>query len=182
MNAIARYALFGAFSGALYGLWNFGFLESVDVGDRMIADVLEELSNRAGAGLFYGVIVGAALRKPLGFTQPGSLLYVVASGVCYYIAFSVAVHLHDRNDPMVTTLAGGIAGAVGALLLNAATAALSPLARTVRFFVVAAIAGAVFGLLLPLPLNADSLAGWIGFFAVWQAGYAAATAYALRLD
>lgn len=182
MNAIARYALFGAFSGALYGLWNFGFLELVDVGDRVIADVLEEISNRAGAGLLYGVIVGAALRRPLGFSPLGWPLYVVASGVSYYIAFSVAVHFHDQNSPAITALAGGIAGMVGALLLNAATAALSPLARTARFFVLPAIAGAALGLLLPVPLNVDALAGWIGFFAVWQACYAAATAYALRLD
>jgi hypothetical protein len=181
VNAIARYALFGAFSGALYALWNFGFLDSVDVGDRMIADVLEEISNRGGAGLFYGVIVGAALRRPLGFTPLGWPLYAIAAGISYYMAFSVAVHFHDQNSPAITALAGGIAGMAGALLLNAATAALSPLARTARFFVVTAIAGAVLGLLLPLPLNADSLPGWIGFFAVWQAGYAAATAHALRL-
>ncbi|MDF3073166.1 MAG: hypothetical protein K0S54_833, partial [Alphaproteobacteria bacterium] len=136
----------------------------------------------AGAGLFYGVIVGAALRRPLGFTQLGWPLLIVASGVSYYIAFSVAVQFHDQNSPAITALAGGIAGLAGALLLTAATAALSPLARTARFFVVTGIAGAVLGLLLPVPLNADSLPAWIGFFALWQACYAAATAYALRLE
>jgi hypothetical protein len=44
------------------------------------------------------------------------------------------------------------------------------------------IAGGLFGLLLPVALNADLLAVWIAFFALWQAGYAAATAASLRLD
>jgi hypothetical protein len=181
MNAIAKYALFGAFSGALFGLWNFGFLQSLPGEETIFLDVLSELSNKGGAGLFYGVVVGAVLRRPLQLSAVSWLLYVVASALSYYAAINVAIYLYDRQSDLMTAVAGAAAGLVGAILLSAATAILAPLARRRPFFAATAIAGAALGLLLPVGLNADSLAMWIAFFALWQAAYAAATAYALRL-
>jgi len=67
------------------------------------------------------------------------------------------------------------------LLLGLATIALSARARHLVFLAATAAAGALCGLLLPLPLDVDQLAMWIAFFAVWQGTYAAATAFSLRL-
>jgi len=182
VNGVAKFALFGAISGALYGLWNFGFLETVEFGELWLTNSIEEISHRAGAGLFYGVIVGAMLRRPLGLAVSAWLIFILAAALSYYGAFAVTVQIYDRQSELIATLAGGAGGVAGALLLGSATAILSPSARSARFFVMTTIAGGLFGLLLPVALNADLLAVWIAFFALWQAGYAAATAASLRLD
>lgn len=181
MQAMAKCALLGAISGALYGLWTFGVLEALSGSEKPVFDFLETISHQAGAGLIYGVIVGAFLRKPLGFSTVTWLLFIVAGGLCYYAAVNVAILLYDRDSNVMTAIGGGAAGLVGALLFSAATAALSPAARHARFLVATTIAGTVLGLLLPLGLNIDSVSMWIAFFALWQAGYATAAAFGLRL-
>lgn len=181
MKAMVKYAPLGAISGALYGLWTFGILEALPGSEKPVVDLLETISSQGGAGLFYGVIVGAFLRRPLGFGTIAWLIFVLAGGICYYAAVNVAIMLYDRQSDAMTAVAGGVAGLVGALLLSAATAILSPLARHGRFLVATALSGALLGLLLPLGLNIDSVPMWVAFFALWQAGYAAATAHALRL-
>ena len=98
----------------------------------------------------------------------------------YYAAVNVAITLYDRQNDLLTALAGAAAGAAGALLLGIATAILSPLARQTLFFVSTIVAGLLVGTLLPIGINADTLTMWIGFFALWQAAYAAATAFSLR--
>lgn len=181
MNAIVKYALLGAISGALYGLWTFGLLESLPGSEKPVLDWLETISNQGGAGLFYGAIVGAFLRRPLGFTTISWILFIIAGGLCYYVAVNVAIILYDRQSDAMTMIGGGAAGLVGALLYSAATAGLSSVARHARFFVATTLAGAVLGLLLPLGLDVDSVPMWIAFFALWQAGYAGATAWATRI-
>lgn len=181
MYAMAKFALLGAISGALYGLWTFGVLEALPGSEKPVFDWLETISNQGGAGLFYGVIVGAILRRPLGFSIATWMLFVIAGGLCYYAAINVAILLYDRESSLMTAIGGGAAGLVGAFLFSAAAAALSSAARHARFLAATTIAGTVLGLLLPLGLNIDSVSMWIAFFALWQAGYAAATAFGLRL-
>ncbi len=178
--AIAKYALLGAFSGALYGLWHFGFLMAVDEPGNNAIDSIGLFSAFAGAGLFYGVIVGAALRGDLGLDLLRWALLAIAATGSYYAAVEIELAL----DPVAgsdgeTLLSGAVAGAAGGLLLALATAALAPRARKPRFIVMATIAGALFGALLLLPQQFDVMASWIAFFAAWQAAYAAATALSL---
>jgi len=181
-EALRKYGLFGVFSGALYGLWTFGFLESLSGSESPALEWLSEISNQAGAGLFYGVIVGAMLRRPLGFSLGQWLIFVLAAGLCYYAAVNVAIASYDRNSDVMTAVAGGAAGLVGAALLSAVTAILSPVARHGLFFAATVISGAAVGLLLPIGLNLDTIPMWIAFFALWQGAYAAATAYATRIS
>jgi hypothetical protein len=182
MHAMAKFALIGAFSGALYGLWNFGFLASLEGEETQLWDIAELVSNQAGAGIFYGIIVGAALRRPLALSGVKWMALIIAAALSYYAAVNVAITLYDRQNDLLTALAGAAAGAVGALLLGIATAILSPMARQTLFFVSTIVVGLLVGALLPIGINADSLAMWIGFFALWQAAYAAATAYATRIS
>jgi len=181
MYAMAKFALLGAISGALYGLWTFGVLESLPGSEKPVLDWLETISNQGGAGLIYGVIVGALLRRPLGFSTITWLLFIIAGGACYYAAVNIAILFYDRESNVMTAIGGGAAGLVGAFLFSAATAGLSSAARHGRFLAATTITGAVLGLLLPLGLNIDSVSMWIAFFALWQAGYAGATAYATRI-
>lgn len=181
MHGMAKFALLGAISGALYGLWTFGILESLPGSEKPVLDWLETISNQSGAGLIYGVIVGAILRRPLGFSIATWMLFIIAGGLCYYAAINVAILLYDRESNVMTAIGGGAAGLVGAFLFSGATAGLSSAARHGRFLGVTTITGAVLGLLLPLGLNIDSVSMWIAFFALWQAGYAGATAYATRI-
>ena len=165
--AIAKYALLGGFSGALYGLWHFGFLMAVDGPGKDAVDYIGLASAFAGAGLFYGIIVGAALRGDLGFGLARWALLALAAAGSYFAAVEIALAI----DP---------AGGVG-LLLALATAILVDGARKTRFVALATVSGALLGLLQPLTAELDTMAAWTAFFAVWQAGYAAATAFSLRL-
>ncbi|MGE0151871.1 MAG: hypothetical protein AB7R90_04585 [Reyranellaceae bacterium] len=181
MMATAKFALLGAASGALYAWWNFRFLDAQS-GDDGLIDAIAALSSQAGAGIFYGVIVGAALRRPLALSGIKWLALITAAALSYYAALNVAIALYDRQNDTMSALAGGAAGAAGALLLGLATALLSPLARRMPFFATTIAAGLLVGLLLPFGINADSLAMWTAFFALWQGAYAGAAAYATRIS
>lgn len=180
--AIAKYALLGGFSGALYGLWHFGFLMAVDGPGKDAVDYIGLASAFAGAGLFYGIIVGAALRGDLGFGLARWALLALAAAGSYFAAVEIALAIDPAGGVgAYTFVAGATAGAAGGLLLALATAILVAGARKTRFVALATVSGALLGLLQPLTAELDTMAAWTAFFAVWQAGYAAATAFSLRL-
>ena len=179
---VGKFALIGGFSGALYGLWQFGFLMSLGDSGVALPEGLTVASGEVGAGLFYGIVVGAALRRDLGLTRFSWLAYIIAASASCLAAIHAAIALYDYRGPeWVATAAGGAAGGLGALLLSGATALLSRRARDGGFVALTAAAGALCGLALPLALEADSLVAWIAFFALWQAAYAGAPAVALGL-
>lgn len=183
MTGILKYALIGAFSGALFGAWNFLLLPELPGEETPFWEFLEMISNETGAGLFYGVIAGFFLRRSLDFSRLHWLPFIIVSGASYLAAVRFAIMLYQPGiGDLQTALIGAAAGFVGALSLSGATAFLARKARRPAFFIATTIAGAAVGLLLPVGLNSEADATWIAFFALWQAAYAAASAWGARLS
>jgi len=170
-----RFAALGAASGALYGLVEYGALFQHDVLIR-IANALQWI----GAGLFYGVIVGAYLRRELDWHPCKWPAFIVAASVAYAAAFYLTIALWDPQSSALGHAAiGALTGGLGALLLDLATAALSQRARHLRFVVPTALIGALLGAPIGQVVEADSVALWMAFLAVWQAAYAGWSAMTL---
>ena len=113
--AIAKYALLGGFSGALYGLWHFGFLMAVDGPGKDAVDYIGLASAFAGAGLFYGIIVGAALRGDLGFGLARWALLALAAAGSYFAAVEIALAIDPAGGVgAYTFVAGGRGGRIAA--------------------------------------------------------------------
>ena len=167
----------GAISGTLYALWVIKATEKIGrIGDA--GSVLDLISHHAGAGIFYAVIVGAILQRAWKFEAWRWALWVVGAGLCYAAAYRLAIYLYGDSPDDLTPAnfaVGAIAGLVGAGLLGALSAALFPPLRLRRLVIMGAAVGALVGLALPLALRAESLLGWMAFFAVWQAAYAVAS-------
>ena len=132
-------------------------------------------------GIMFGLIVGLAppLRKLAGL---GVLaVYLAASTLSYLAAYTLAVNTVEFWDSFWLT--GMVAGLFGGACLTAAAAALFPFARRTRPMVLTLLAACLLGALLEVPLDIITRKSefwrWVVFFAVWQAGYAAAFATAL---
>ncbi len=128
-------------------------------------------------GLVFGLIIGLALYRgghagPRAFTA-----YAVASTASYLAAINLAFKIVDYADAMWLT--GMIAGLLGGACLTGLAAWMFPFARKFRPIALMLAAGCVLGALLAI---IDSFWGTLVFFALWQAGYAAAFATALPED
>lgn len=169
------FAPLGALSGALYGLVQFGLIfEKDNVG--WFGVVLSYI----GAGLFYGVIVGLFLRRELDWHIWKYPLFIVAAAASYAAAFVLTIKLAgSANDALAMAGIGALAGGVGALLLDLATAALSRRGRHLKFLIPTALIGAVLGAPVGKVVESESVAAWVVFFAVWQAAYAGWSAMTL---
>ena len=167
----------GALSGALYAVWVIKATEKIGkIGDA--GSLLDLVSHHAGAGIFYALIVGAVLHRTWKFEIWRWALWVIGAGLCYAAAYRLAIRLYSDSPDDLTPInfaVGALAGLVGAALLGALSAVLFPPLRQRRLAIMGAAAGALVGLALPLALRAESLLGWMAFFAVWQAAYAAAS-------
>lgn len=129
-------------------------------------------------GLVFGLIMGFALRRRGLLGSWRYPAYIVAAGLSYFAAVQVGIYIGSISWNIF--LASILAGLVGAGLLTAATAKLIPQGWRIRF-AIPTTAGATLGLLLivvtggPLPVTI----AWALLFVPWQAGYAAALAFAL---
>ncbi len=170
-----RFALLGASSGAIAT----GLLMVLPQRWKIeIADVLWLSSLSVVAGLVFGIIFGAVLRY-LGLATPrAAVLYALASTLSYFLAVNLALHLVDRLEAIWQV--GLIAGVVGAACLTALAAWLLPFARRIGPCALMLAAGCLLGAVLEFPLRGNGgFADWFVFYAIWQAGYAAAFATAL---
>jgi hypothetical protein len=139
--------------------------------------------------LFPGTIFGvlfAAMRCRRGWIGFGRFIgFVCASGFANAVAVFVCVWLTDRLGDALNidfldlpmAIAGAIAGAAGGALLGGAAGIVFPELRLRR----SVIAASVLGLLVPLVVTWE-IAGVFLFFAIWQAGYAAALASSLPAE
>jgi hypothetical protein len=169
------FAPLGAGSGALYGLVQFYGLS-----DHGLFGHVGDLLRNIGAGLFYGVIVGFYLRRELDWHPWKWPAFIVAASICYAVAFNMTIALWSAAaTPLVEAGIGALAGGVGALLLDLVTAALSQRARHLRFLIPTALIGALLGAPIGAVVDADSIAVWVAFFAVWQSAYAGWSAMTL---
>lgn len=183
-QTIWHWGLLGALSGAIatvaifVPLWlgiNKSLELSLNVGGFDI--LLSPMS--LVPGLVFGLIVGHALRRE-GLALGGRyVIYIAAAGLSYFLAVQLTlIVLVDLLENIV--LVGVAAGAFGATLLAAATAALIPDFRRRKPLIAMILSGAALGATLYLAIAGNHFLGWLLMFAPWQAGYAAAMATALK--
>ena len=168
-------AMAGALSGALVGLWlSYGLDAFHDMGE--VGNTVSIVSIYGGPGIFYGIIVGAVLRRPLNFQLWRWGAWILCAALSYAAALILALWLYgSRQDlALMNFLAGGAAGSLGAALLSGASAALFASFRNLRRAIDSVLAGGLIGLALPAVL-ASNLLAMIVFLAVWQGAYAVAS-------
>ncbi|MEX2009843.1 MAG: hypothetical protein WEC41_06580 [Dongiaceae bacterium] len=179
----AAFALLGAGSGALATAILFILPEDLEV---QPLDWLTLSPFALAPGFAFGVVFATALyRRRLAGPWSG-VAYVAAATASYLAAYTFAINA-EVDDLLglrgVFWLNGLAAGLLGGACLAALSAALFRFARRLRPCLLMAAAGCLLGALLDPPLrlddNFDNFWLWLGFFAVWQAGYAAAFATAL---
>jgi hypothetical protein len=153
----AQWAALGALSGTLATLAFFipqwlNFCDALE-GELSIAGFEISFSPLSLApGLVFGLILGYVLRRE-GLVSGGRYAaYIVAAGLSYFVAVQMALNiLIEILDNII--LVGIAAGAIGATLLAAATAALIPDYRYFRpmiAMILSGTAGAGAGGLEPL--------------------------------
>lgn len=181
---VARWAALGALSGTLATLAIFipqwlGFYKALEGSLRAGGFALSLSPLSVAPGLVFGLVLGYALRRE-GLTPGGRYAaYIAAAGLSYFITVQLTLGiLIDMLDDVI--LVGVAAGALGAALLAAATAALIPDFRQSRPMIAMVLAGAILGAALFVAISSESIFGWLVLFAPWQAGYAAAMATALQ--
>lgn len=183
---IAQWATLGALSGTLATLAFFiprwlNFYDALE-GELSIASFEISFSPLSLApGLVFGLILGYVLRRE-GLVSGGRYAaYIVTAGLSYFVAVQMALNiLIAILDNII--LVGIAAGAIGATLLAAATAALIPDYRHSRPMIAMILSGTALGATLFFAISSEHFFGWLLLFAPWQAGYAAAMATALALE
>ncbi len=174
-NTVAGFALLGAITGSLAAISLFTLPSSMEYS---VFPWLELSPLSLAPGLLFGVVFGVVLVRR-GVVGPGRALgFAVASTLSYLAAETFAVEFNDQFG--ATWLLGIVAGLLGGALLTGAGAVLMPFARRLRPCALMVGAGGLLGALLEIPLaQGGGFWGFVLFFAVWQAGYAAAFATAL---
>ena len=174
-QTVAGFALLGAITGSLATVSLFTVPSSMKYS---VFPWLELSPLSLAPGLVFGIVFGVLLAWR-GAAGPGHALgYAAASTLSYLAAETFAVEFGD-SLPAIWLL-GIVAGLLGGALLTGATALLMPLARRLRPGALMLAAAGLLGALLEIPLAQDGgFWGFLLFFAVWQAGYAAAFATAL---
>lgn len=183
-RVIAQWAALGALSGTLatlaifipqwLGVYDFLEFEFSGAGLELNVSPLS-----VAPGLVFGLLVGHALRRR-GLAPGGRYpAYIASAGLSYFLTVQIAMTaLFDLMDDILAI--GAVAGAIGAALLGAATAAMMPQFRNSTPLGSMVLAGAILGLFLWWPIAAgdEQFFGWLLLFAPWQAGHAAAMATA----
>jgi hypothetical protein len=183
-RAIVRWAVLGALSGTLATLAIFipqwlNFHNALEANVRAAGMELSFSPLSLAPGLVFGLVLGYALRRE-GLMPGGRYaVYILAAGLSYFVTVQVTLNvLTDMLDNII--LIGVAAGAIGAALLAAATAALIPDFQQRRPMIAMILAGATIGATLFFAISSEQFFGWFLLFAPWQAGYAGAMATALK--
>lgn len=183
-RAIAQWAALGALSGTLATLAIFiprwlGIYDDIEFEFSVAGLDFSFTPLTVAPGLVFGLVAGLALRRR-GLAPGGRYpAYIVAAGLSYFLTVQIAMTvLVDLLDNILAV--GMAAGAIGAVLLGAATAAMMPQCRNSTTLTSMVLAGAILGLSLWWPITAggENFLGWLLLFASWQAGHAAAMATA----
>ena len=175
IGAVGRFALLGAVSGSVANtlIW---LLPEVSLGilewrpDEWL--FLSPFSLLPG--LVFGLIIGWALYRG-GHAGPRTFAaYVAASTVSYLAAVNLVFVIYGYVGSLWPT--GMIGGLFGSACLTGLAAWMFPFVRKFRPIALMLVAGGALGVLLGIGVG---FWGALVFFAVWQAGYAAAFATAL---
>ncbi len=179
----AVFALLGAGSGSIATAILFILPEDLEV---QVLDWLTLSPFALAPGVTFGIVFAVVLvRRRLAGPWSG-VAYAAAATLSYLAAYTFTTYVYTVNLAglgHLPWLTGMVAGLLGGACLAALSAALFRFARRRGPCLRMAVAGCLLGALLDLPLrlddNFDNFWLWLGFFAVWQAGYAAAFASAL---
>lgn len=175
LRNLGLFALLGAISGAITTEAVFALPKDLKIN---FGNIIALSPASIAAGLVFGIVFGGLLKyRGLAATRT-AVLYALASTASYFVAAHLVVHFMYRVGDIWKI--GMIGGLVGSACLTAAAAALLPFARRVKPIALMLIAGCLLGALLDFAVAADATF-WrtLVFFALWQAGYAAAFATAL---
>ena len=170
IGAPGRYALLGAVSGSVA-------TTLIQMLPETRLKPFEWLVLSPGSvvpGLVFGLIIGWALYDRGHAGARAFTAYVVASTASYLAAINLAFKIVDHAGSMWLT--GMIAGLFGSACLTGLAAWMFPFARKFRTIALMLAAGCILGALLGIM---DGFWWTLVFFALWQAGYAAAFATAL---
>lgn len=169
---IAVYALLGGIAGALSAVALVAWTHDQLPFAQLIV---------VAPGLIFGVVIGLALHRGRFLAPAGVAVFLAAAALFHAAAFYAAMfllgpmeRLFGHESPASYAAAGVIAGAIGGGLLARTSAFLMPVMR----WPLLAAAGAALGALLPIG-NLPTIGPWV-FYILWQAGYAASLAAALR--
>lgn len=182
-RTVAQWGALGALSGTLatFAIFIPDWLKFADAleGSIRFGDVGVSFAPMTIApGLFFGLIVGHALRRRKLVSGALYAAYILAATLSYFVTVQIAINfLMDMLDN--AALVGIASGAIGASLLAGATAGLMPEFRHGRPAIAMILAGTVLGVMLHFSLSNDQFLGWLLLFAPWQAGYAAAMGTAI---
>ncbi len=169
-------AALGALSGLLASL---SIMLLQDAAEFTPLEGIEFSPASLAPGLVFGALIGFWLRRRGLIGPAGWGFYVVASAGCYWLAFTLAREVFFSRfgqDLIVTGLAAGFCGS--ACLTGISAAAFGRLRRTLPCFL-SVLAGCLLGGLLPIAVEGEGFWPVALFFALWQAGYAAALSPAL---
>jgi uncharacterized membrane protein (UPF0136 family) len=174
-RVVLYFALLGAGSGAIAtalvfavpGSWEF------EAAPRLILSPAS-----LTPGLVFGVIIGLALSlrrlaSPLAYAG-----YILASTLSYLAAFLLASEVLLEHVDQIVVI-GLIAGLFGSACLTGYSALRFVFLRRWVPCLLMLIAGCLLGGLLPMAVKTEGIFPAMAFFALWQAGYAAALATGL---
>ncbi len=174
IGQVGRFALLGAVSGSV----TTTLIVVLPNTNYHPVKWLELSSFHLLPGLVFGLFIGWALYRGRHARPRAFAAYVAASTVSYLAAVNLAVGIYDYPGAMWPT--GMIAGLFGGACLTGLAAWMFAFVRKFRPIALMLVAGCVLGALLGIINIIGGFWGWLVFFAVWQAGYAAAFATALR--
>jgi hypothetical protein len=187
--SVNRLALLGGATGGASALAILAFnrlveapggeLFGVCIGIRLFAMCNgADLTVYVAPGLVFGVVFAGAFLASRRVALPGGLVLCLGSVIANTVAVAASLATRDIvghvvAGPVQLAITGAIGGAVGGGLLALSLRRLLTPAGARRLGAI----GAALGLLLPLW---ETGAGMVAFYILWQAGYAAALAAALR--
>lgn len=179
-RTVARWTALGALSGTLATLTIFipqwlGFYDALEVSLGAGGFQISISPLAVGPGLVFGLIIGLALKGEGLAAEWRYPAWIAASAISYFVTVQVSLNiLIHLLDNIVTV--GIVAGAFGASLLGALTAAMIPDFRQARPVALMILSGTVLGAALFFAISSEHFVGWLLLYVPWQAGYAAAMA------
>lgn len=129
--------------------------------------------------VFFGIVIALGIYSWEARHPVPMLIVFVGVAIAWWAAYSLALHLYDDKNKISLVWTGAISGAVGAILTSVALWIASEDFRKPRNAVLAAVIGAVAGMLLYFIDQGGPIHGTAPLFVVWQAAIAALVGYAL---
>jgi hypothetical protein len=129
--------------------------------------------------VFFGIVVALGIYSWEARHPAPILIVLVGVAIAWWAAYSIALSLYDDKNKISLVWTGAVSGAVGAILTSVALWIASEDFRKTKNFILAAVIGAVAGMLLYYIDQGGPVHGTAPLFVVWQAAIAGLIGYAL---